>query len=124
MAIESKLAIALNPKSADAYYNRGNLKDLKFNDVQGALSDYNQATALNPKYADAYNRRGFLKFLGLKDKQGAISDIRQALTLYQQQGKQQDIQRTIARIDGLRQFSLDLGKCRVGDAYHLCFSQF
>jgi tetratricopeptide (TPR) repeat protein len=76
-------AIALNPKYADAYNNRGNLKDDKLNDVQGALADYNQAIALNPKDADAYINRGYLKHNKLNDVQGALADYNQAIALNQ-----------------------------------------
>ncbi|WP_310485539.1 tetratricopeptide repeat-containing serine protease family protein [Chamaesiphon sp. VAR_48_metabat_403] len=74
-------AIAINPKYASAYNNRGDLKRYKLNDVQGALIDYNQAIALNPKYASAYNNRGDLKYEDLNDVQGAMTDYNQAIAL-------------------------------------------
>jgi tetratricopeptide (TPR) repeat protein len=74
-------AIALNPKSANAYAGRGILKNQKLNDVQGALADYNQAIALNPKFALAYNNRGGLKYEDLNEVQGALADFNQAITL-------------------------------------------
>jgi tetratricopeptide (TPR) repeat protein len=74
-------AIALDPKFAPAYNNRGNLKADKLNDVQGAFADYNQAIALNPKFADAYNNRGNLKADKLNDVQGALADFNQAIAL-------------------------------------------
>jgi tetratricopeptide (TPR) repeat protein len=73
--------LALNPKNSNTYYNRGNLKKEKLNDVPGALSDYNQAIALNPKYSKAYNNRGNLKDEKLNDVQGALSDYNQAIAL-------------------------------------------
>ncbi len=73
-------AIALDPKYAYAYNNRGNLKD-DLNDIQGALADYNQSIALDPKNADAYNNRGYLKQNKLNDMQGALVDYNQAIAL-------------------------------------------
>jgi tetratricopeptide (TPR) repeat protein len=67
-------AISLNPKDADAYINRGNLKYEKLNDPQGALADYDQAIALAPKYALAYHNRGILKKNKLNDPKGALAD--------------------------------------------------
>ncbi|WP_310424319.1 tetratricopeptide repeat protein [Chamaesiphon sp. VAR_48_metabat_135_sub] len=74
-------AIALNPKDAEAYNNRGVLKYQKLNDVQGALADYNQAIALNPKDAESYINRDALKNKKLNDIQGALADLTQAIAL-------------------------------------------
>jgi tetratricopeptide (TPR) repeat protein len=74
-------AIALNPKSSAAHYNRGNLKKNQFNDPQGALADYNQEIALRPNYAEAYNNRGNLKASQLSDSQGALADYDKAIAL-------------------------------------------
>jgi tetratricopeptide (TPR) repeat protein len=74
-------AIALNPKYAYAYNNRGFLKYFNLNDFQGALADYNQAISLNPKFAIAYYNRGTLKQLRLNDFQGALADFNQAISL-------------------------------------------
>ena len=72
-------AIALNPKFAEAYYNRGLLKVQNLNDVQGALADYDRAIALTPKSALAYNNRGHLKYHKLNDVQGALDDLSKAI---------------------------------------------
>lgn len=74
-------AIALNPQDANAYNNRGVLKDDKFDDPQGALSDYNQAIILNPQYSSAYFNRGASKHYQLNDYQGALSDYDRAIFL-------------------------------------------
>jgi tetratricopeptide (TPR) repeat protein len=74
-------AIALDPKVATAYYNRGLLKEDKLNDIQGALADYNQAISLNPQDDRAYANRGILKKNKLNDHQGALSDYNQAISL-------------------------------------------
>jgi tetratricopeptide (TPR) repeat protein/V8-like Glu-specific endopeptidase len=74
-------AIALNPNYAEAYSNRGVLKQDKLNNSQGALADYNRAIALNPNYAEAYNNRGVLKQDKLNNSQGALADYDLAITL-------------------------------------------
>jgi tetratricopeptide (TPR) repeat protein len=73
--------IALNPKLAEAYNNRGGLKKDKLNDSQGALADFNQAISLDPKFPGAYNNRGSLKARKLNDSQGALADYNQAISL-------------------------------------------
>jgi tetratricopeptide (TPR) repeat protein len=60
-------ALAINPRSAPAFSNRGNiLKDLRrFAD---ALASYDSALALQPDFADAFNNRGnALRALGRFD---------------------------------------------------------
>jgi tetratricopeptide (TPR) repeat protein/V8-like Glu-specific endopeptidase len=74
-------AIALNPKFANAYIGRGNLKDDELNDPQGALADYNRAIALDSKIAIAYNNRGIVKDEKLNDPQGALADFNQAIAI-------------------------------------------
>jgi tetratricopeptide (TPR) repeat protein len=74
-------AIALEPKSANAYNNRGVLKNEKLTDFQGALADYNQAIAIDPKNINAYNNRGNLKNEKLNDVQGALADFNQAIVI-------------------------------------------
>jgi tetratricopeptide (TPR) repeat protein len=44
--IDYNRAISLDPNAANAYNNRGLLKDEKLNDPQGALIDYDQADFL------------------------------------------------------------------------------
>jgi tetratricopeptide (TPR) repeat protein len=74
-------AISLNPNFANAYLNRGLLKNEKLNDLSGALADYNQAIVLNPKLALAYNNRGWLKHEKQNDPNGALADYNQAIAL-------------------------------------------
>jgi tetratricopeptide (TPR) repeat protein len=71
-------AIRLKPDYAEAYNNRGVVRNL--GDRQGAISDYNQAIKLKPDYAEAYHNRGFA-YNALGDKQNAITDYDQAITL-------------------------------------------
>ncbi len=73
-------AIAINPDDADAYYNRGILKESKLNDPRGALADFNRAITINPDYANAYYNRGILQER-LDDPQGALADLNKALQI-------------------------------------------
>jgi tetratricopeptide (TPR) repeat protein len=74
-------AIKLNPKSANAYYNRGLLKATQLQDFPGALADYDRAIKLKPTDDSAYNNRGNLKADKLKDYPGALADYNQAIKL-------------------------------------------
>ncbi|GAH96835.1 unnamed protein product, partial [marine sediment metagenome] len=50
-------AIQLNPKYANAYYNRG----IAYGELRQhtkAVSDYTRAIELDPKYTEAYYNRG------------------------------------------------------------------
>jgi len=50
------IAIGLDPKDEEAYFNRANAK-ADLNDDQGAIADYTKALAINPRFTDAlYNR--------------------------------------------------------------------
>jgi protein O-GlcNAc transferase len=52
-------ALAINPRYAEALYNRGNaLQELKRND--DALASYDRALAIKPDYAEAFNNKGNL----------------------------------------------------------------
>jgi tetratricopeptide (TPR) repeat protein len=74
-------AISINPKLADAYHNRGRLKQNKLEDTQGALADYNKAISLDPRLAKSYNNRGNLKKYKLDDPQGALADYNKAISI-------------------------------------------
>jgi hypothetical protein len=50
-------AIAINPKFAEAYNNRG-LAFYNLNRHQEAIKDFSQAIRMNPQYAEAFNNRG------------------------------------------------------------------
>lgn len=73
--------IKTNPKSANAYYNRGLLKATKLQDYPGALADYNRAIRLKPTYDAAYTNRGNLKTTNLQDYPGALADYNRAIAL-------------------------------------------
>ena len=49
-------------------------------DLDGALTDYDQAIKLNPKYTFACNNRGNIKF-SKGDPDGAMADFNQAMKL-------------------------------------------
>ena len=72
-------AIELDPKYADAYFNRGNAY---FNKVRYdlAISDFTKAVKINPKYAFAYNNRRITWYnKGNYDR--ACSDFQKACAL-------------------------------------------
>ncbi len=78
--------IKANPRSANAYYNRGLLKAANLQDYQGALADYNRAIQLKPTYDAAYTNRGNLKATNLQDYQGALADYNRAIALKPRNG--------------------------------------
>jgi tetratricopeptide (TPR) repeat protein len=71
--------LALNPKDAVAYNNRGSVYNEK-GDYDSAISDLNQAIELDPKLALAYSNRGWA-YEGKGDYDRAISDLNQAIEL-------------------------------------------
>jgi lipoprotein NlpI len=72
-------AIALDPKYAKAYNNRGYAYITK-GDLDRAMADYDQAIALDPKSAYAYNGRGNA-YATEGDFDHAIADYNQAIAL-------------------------------------------
>jgi tetratricopeptide (TPR) repeat protein len=91
--------IAIDPNYAKAYYNRGIAKN-NLGDKTGAIDDYNRAIAIDLNYANAYYNRGSIKST-LSDKPGAIADFKRAAQIYQQQGKTDDYQDALRRIEKL-----------------------
>lgn len=72
-------AIRLNPFSANAYANRGNvLSELR--QFVRAIEDYNQAIRINPQHVDAYVNRGKL-WSDHRNYDRAIADYTQAIRL-------------------------------------------
>ena len=71
--------IRLNPRYADAYYNRGIAYE-KLGQYQRAIQDYDEAIRPNPRYADAYNNRG-IAYDSLGQYQRAIQDYDEAIRL-------------------------------------------
>jgi tetratricopeptide (TPR) repeat protein/S1-C subfamily serine protease len=74
-------AIALTPKKASLYVDRGNYKNEKLNNADAALADYNQAISIDPKYALAYSIRGVLKYQNLNDPRGAMADLSKSIEI-------------------------------------------
>src|SRR5216684_2421488 len=71
--------IALDPKHASAYENRGRAYKAK-GDLDRAIADYDKAIALDPKDASAYNLRG-LAYKSKGDLDRAIADYDKAIVL-------------------------------------------
>ena len=72
-------SIQMDPKSADAYNNRGNAyRNLK--QYPKALQDYNKAIQLNPNFAKAYNNRGNI-YYDQRNFQQAISNYNKSISL-------------------------------------------
>ena len=76
---EYEEAIRLNPRDADAYYNRGSAND-ELGQYQRAIQDYDEALRLNPRAADYYHSRG-IAYHELGQYQRAINDYGKALGL-------------------------------------------
>jgi tetratricopeptide (TPR) repeat protein len=74
-------ALKLNPQYAEAYNNRGNLRDLHLNNPAGALADYDKAIALRPHSTLTYVNRGGLRAEKFNDIKGAIADYDKSLSL-------------------------------------------
>lgn len=72
-------ALKLQPRDAEAYYNRGVAYD-NLGQYKNAIKDYNQAIGLNPDYAEAYSNRGTIHNTTGKYQQ-AIEDFSEAIRL-------------------------------------------
>jgi tetratricopeptide (TPR) repeat protein len=72
-------AIKLNKNFAEAYADRGAVKEEK-GDSKGALSDYNKAIEVNPRLARAYYNRGLLR-RRKNEAQQAIADYTKAIEI-------------------------------------------
>ncbi len=76
---EFNKALEINPRDANAYFNRGLAYHNK-GQYDQAISDYTKALEINPGFAEAYNNRGFT--CGLKGQfDQAISDLNKALEI-------------------------------------------
>ncbi len=72
-------ALALDPKNAQAYNNRGEARRHR-GDVAGAIADFTRALELDPKHANTYYNRGIAR-KQQGDLEGAIADYTWALKL-------------------------------------------
>ena len=78
--LEYERAIALNPKMANAYNNRANIK-LSRNDLAGAIADYTKVVELNPKHGLSYFNRGNIH-LQQNNTDAAIADFARAIEIF------------------------------------------
>lgn len=74
------LAIAANPKMADAYNNRANIK-LARGDADGALADFSKVVEITPRHPLGYYNRGNI-YLEKGDYDRAITDFSKAIELF------------------------------------------
>lgn len=72
-------AIRLEPRFAEAFYNRAIARSA-MGDRAGALADYDEAIRLSPEDPDAYNNRG-LERSEAGDRDGALADLDLAVGL-------------------------------------------
>jgi tetratricopeptide (TPR) repeat protein len=91
-------ALLLNPKYAEAFYNRG-IAYYDKKEYDRAIADYNQALLLNPKDAEAFNNRGIAYELK-GDKVKAIESYRQALAVAQDPQVKEFAQRKLKELEG------------------------
>lgn len=80
-------AIRSNPKSADLFFQRGQIRQSlsRIEDKRIAVEDYTQAIQLESTLAKAYFNRGFLRS-ELGEKRQAVADLRMAAKCYFDQG--------------------------------------
>ena len=72
-------AIEHNPEYADAYINRGLVKN-ELKDYEGSIADYDKAIELDSCCSLAYNNRGYTKHKK-GDYEGALADYNKAILL-------------------------------------------
>ena len=67
------IAIEVNSKDAEAYYNRG-LAYANLNDYKRAIEDYDKALELNPNYTEACNNRD-VAYHNLEEHDKSVSSL-------------------------------------------------
>src|SRR5262249_29256394 len=72
-------AIRIDPKYAEAYFNRALLREAK-KEYDKALADYDQAIQIEPQYAHAYNNRAAI-WGGKKEYDKALADFNEAIRI-------------------------------------------
>ena len=70
-------AIRRNPRSAEAYYGRGNAYYNHQKQYDKAIADYSQGLRLDPEFVDLYSCRGNA-YYNLKQYDKAIADFSEA----------------------------------------------
>ena len=91
--IDLTKAISINPRYAEAYYERGRIIEPNLGDVQlngsekvglelygTAINEFTTAISINPKFKEAYCRRGEAK-TKIGDFDGAIADYTKAIEI-------------------------------------------
>ncbi len=73
---DSDKVIELDPRSAFAYYNKGNLL-VEAGDLTSALSAYSKAIELKPDLGEAYYNRGYL-YMRLGNKDAGVENLSKA----------------------------------------------
>jgi tetratricopeptide (TPR) repeat protein len=73
------MALEINPRTAQAYNNRG-IAWGKKGDLDQAISDFTVALEINPRYAQAYINRG-ITWAETGDLERGLIDARKALSL-------------------------------------------
>ncbi len=72
-------AIKRNPRNADSYFQRGNIRS-NSKDKKGAIADYTQSIAIDPKESEVYSQRGNAHS-AIGNKKAAIKDYTQVIKL-------------------------------------------
>jgi serine/threonine protein kinase len=72
-------AIKRNPRDADSYFQRGNIRS-NSKDKKGAIADYTQSIEIDPKESEVYSQRGNAHS-AIGNKKAAIKDYTQVITL-------------------------------------------
>ncbi len=129
---DSDKSIQIEPNSptttAISYGARG-VANLALGKKQDAIRDIAQASKLSPELGKAfkgfeqislipYNEPEFLRAIvrgGLGDKQGAIADLEKAGTIYQRQGRTQDVQVVKALIQQVKDGTFGSGSSQTGN---------
>ena len=84
-------AVHLDPSNIDLYSLRGFVYIMLLN-PQKALEDFNQVIRLDPSSGDGYAGRGIAYGI-LSNQKKATEDIQKAMTIYEQQGKTEEIKK-------------------------------
>jgi formylglycine-generating enzyme required for sulfatase activity len=78
---EINVSNGLRLRIANAYYNRGFLKEYKLNNLTKALYDYNKAIKLNPENLQVYLNRNNLSIHKTENTEDSVDDCYQPLTI-------------------------------------------
>lgn len=93
-------ALRLGPNLITVYTNRASLRRRE-GDRQGAIQDLSEVIRINPREGSAYYNRGVVRS-EVDDRSGALQDLQTAASLFQQQGDQNNYQRTQQKIQRIQ----------------------